>query len=85
MLRAGSLGSVSIEQKNPSHLTTCAMLNKSYSSPEVVELGLLAQLTRDSEDSVRVDYDENTEPATEGLGSFDTCQGSNTADGPGSC
>lgn len=61
------------------------MHKKLYSSPEVVELGLLAQLTRESEDSTRTDYDERTEPATTGLGSFDVCDPDNPADGPGAC
>ena len=61
------------------------MYKKSYAAPELLELGLVSQLTAAVDTSSRVDYDENGPIVTEGLGSRDICDPTSPNPGPGTC
>ena len=49
------------------------MYKKSYAAPELLDLGLVSQLTAALDVSSRTDYDENGPIVTQGLGSRDVC------------
>lgn len=61
------------------------MYKKSYAAPELLDLGLVSQLTAAVDTSSRVDYDENGTTITEGLGSRDICDPTTDDSGPGAC
>ena len=58
---------------------------KSYATPELLDLGLVSQLTAALDVSSRTDYNEHGPIVTPGLGSRDVCDPRSPNPGPGSC